>query len=173
MEKSFQLLTATNTFLTDPLTSNENKEEEWTKVGKTVKSCIIFISAFNGGWPFLHKDSKSMERMRARIEGEEKHFGEGDSKSRMKVIRYYLVEERIFASNLFTRILKGKSDNRTEILTVNNLIGIEGAVFLFGMLVQKEEGNYYLEDLTASVQIKLADCHTGHGISYIYIYIYI
>ena len=81
--------------------------------------------------------------------------------------RYALVQQRILKQDLFRPKLvsatsggagggKASSSDATHSLTpVESLLGRTGVKFLLGMVVQVEEGRYYLEDHTAQVPLDL------------------
>ncbi len=80
--------------------------------------------------------------------------------------RYALIQQRIlrheiFQPKLLTNRLGGRSSQSnggTHTLTpVESLLGRSGRRFLLGMIVQVEEGKYYLEDHTAQVPLNFSE----------------
>lgn len=89
-------------------------------------------------------------------------FGEAVHKVDMYAQRYGLIHQRILRQDLFRPKLvtadgrRSEESGATHILTpVESLLGQSGPKFLLGMIVQVEEGRYYLEDTTAQVPMDL------------------
>eukprot|EP00804_Cyclotella_cryptica_P008062 CCRYP_004566-RA/>CCRYP_004566-RA protein AED:0.08 eAED:0.08 QI:100/1/1/1/1/1/4/110/543 len=75
--------------------------------------------------------------------------GEAIDKVAMFAQRYALIHQRIVRQDIFQRGAGG-----THVLTpVESLLGRSGRKFLLGMIVQVEEGKYYLEDHTGQVPL--------------------
>uniref|UniRef100_A0A7S4I565 DNA polymerase epsilon subunit n=1 Tax=Odontella aurita TaxID=265563 RepID=A0A7S4I565_9STRA len=89
-------------------------------------------------------------------------FAEAPHKADMYAQRYGLIQQRILRQDLFRPRLvtadgrRSDESNATHVLTpVESLLGQSGLKFLLGMIVQVEEGRYYLEDTTAQVPMDL------------------
>jgi DNA polymerase epsilon subunit 2 len=84
----------------------------------------------------------------------------------MSAQRFALVQQRILKQSVFRPKLvsadgrQASSDGRhvTHNLTpIESLLGRAGVRFLLGMIVQVEEGRYYLEDNTAQVPLDVSE----------------
>lgn len=95
-------------------------------------------------------------------------YGEAVAKVDMFNQRYALVQQRILrdasfqpklVTNRIGRATQNNNDGK-EIITitpVESLLGRSGRRFLLGMIVQVEEGKYYLEDHTAQVPLNFTE----------------
>mmetsp|Transcript_28771 Transcript_28771/g.46676 ORF Transcript_28771/g.46676 Transcript_28771/m.46676 type:complete len:554 (-) Transcript_28771:29-1690(-) len=92
-------------------------------------------------------------------------YGEAVAKVDMFNQRYALIQQRILRQDIFQPKLvtnrlgrSAQNNGGTHTITpVESLLGRSGRRFLLGMIVQVEEGNYYLEDHTAQVPLNLSD----------------
>ena len=93
-------------------------------------------------------------------------LGTAGDKVGMYLQRYALVQQRILRQDLFRPKLvsadgrQASSDGRNvthTITPVESLLGRTGTRFLLGMIVQVEEGRYYLEDHTAQVPLDMSE----------------
>lgn len=89
-------------------------------------------------------------------------FADAVHKVDMYAQRYGLILQRILRQDVFRPKLvtaegrRSDESNTAHVLTpVESLLGRSGPKFLLGMIVQVEEGQYYLEDITAQVPIDL------------------
>jgi DNA polymerase epsilon subunit 2 len=77
----------------------------------------------------------------------------------MLLQRYALIHQRILRQDLFRPHLGSADATRNtlahKITPVESLLGTHGSQLLLGMIVQVEEGRFYLEDPTAQVPIRL------------------
>jgi DNA polymerase epsilon subunit 2 len=77
-------------------------------------------------------------------------------------IRLSLVEERIFSHvSKFQRPKLQQETKQAGITTVFNIhsvLGREKAIWVFGILTQKEDTHYYIEDNTYSIKVNFAGC---------------
>ncbi|KAL7535352.1 hypothetical protein ACHAXR_006435 [Thalassiosira sp. AJA248-18] len=92
-------------------------------------------------------------------------YGEAVDKVDMFAQRYALIQQRILRQDIFQPklVTAGRSSSRgsgaggTHSLTpVESLLGRSGVRYLLGMIVQVEEGKYYLEDHTAQVPLNFS-----------------
>jgi len=101
-------------------------------------------------------------------EGKEKRslFGAPEDKVDMFAQRFALIQQRILRQDLFRPKLissngRGAStDDRNvthSITPLESMLGRHGVRFLLGMIVQVDEGNYFLEDASAQVPLFLDD----------------
>jgi len=93
--------------------------------------------------------------------------GEALDKVEMFAQRYALIQQRILRQDIFQpklitatnsrRSCRGNDGGENITLTpVESLLGRSGRRFLLGMIVQVEEGKYYLEDHTGQVALNLS-----------------
>jgi len=102
--------------------------------------------------------SKDMEPKGRSLHGEAIH------KVDMFQQRYALIQQRILRQDLFRpklvtadgRHADGQTNVTHAITPVESMLGRSGVKFLLGMIVQVEEGRYYLEDHTAQVPMDLS-----------------
>merc|ERR1719145_308013 len=84
-------------------------------------------------------------------------YGEAIDKVDMFAQRYALIQQRILRHDIFQpKLVRGRSAGvgTTHALTpVESLLGRSGRRFLLGMIVQVEEGKYYLEDHTSQASL--------------------
>jgi len=90
-------------------------------------------------------------------------YGEAVDKVDMFGQRYALIQQRILRQDIFQHKLatarhgRSSSGGATHALTpVESLLGRSGVRYLLGMIVQVEEGKYYLEDHTAQVPLNFS-----------------
>ncbi|KAL9179655.1 hypothetical protein ACHAXT_008945 [Thalassiosira profunda] len=93
--------------------------------------------------------------------GEGTLYGEAVDKVDMFAQRYALVRQRILRQDVFRpTLVRGRAAQNaggTHALTpVESLLGRGGVRYLLGMIVQVEEGKYYLEDHTAQVPLNFS-----------------
>jgi len=92
-------------------------------------------------------------------------YGEAVAKVDMFNQRYALIQQRILRQDIFQPKLVTNSLGRSAqnnggthtITPVESLLGRSGRRFLLGMIVQVEEGKYYLEDHTAQVPLNFSE----------------
>lgn len=93
-------------------------------------------------------------------------FGDAEDKVDMMIQRFTLVQQRVLRQECFRPKLVTSDNYRnsaktststTKITPVESLIGRSGPRNLLGMIVQVEEGRYYLEDLTGQIPLDLRD----------------
>eukprot|EP00985_Skeletonema_marinoi_P005683 scaffold2468_cov133-Skeletonema_marinoi.AAC.5 len=92
-------------------------------------------------------------------------YGEAVAKVDMFNQRYALIQQRILRQDIFqpklvtNRLARSAQNNGgTHTITpVESLLGRSGRRFLLGMIVQVEEGKYYLEDHTAQVPLNFSE----------------
>eukprot|EP00562_Extubocellulus_spinifer_P002809 CAMPEP_0178486180 /NCGR_PEP_ID=MMETSP0696-20121128/8674_1 /TAXON_ID=265572 /ORGANISM="Extubocellulus spinifer, Strain CCMP396" /LENGTH=574 /DNA_ID=CAMNT_0020113835 /DNA_START=22 /DNA_END=1746 /DNA_ORIENTATION=+ len=131
--------------------------------GDVTDEALQLLDAFRT--PRLAYDSmrKQFTLMTDRME-KRSLYAEAIRKVEMFAQRYALVQQRILKQDLFRPklVAAGKSSSSkqgggTHTLTpVESLLGRSGVKFLLGMVVQVEEGRYYLEDHTAQVPMDLS-----------------
>jgi len=93
--------------------------------------------------------------------GKRSLYGEAVDKANMFSQRYAMIQQRILRQDIFQPKLvtaTGSSQNNEQGVThtltpVESLLGRSGLRYLLGMIVQVEEGKYYLEDHTAQVPL--------------------
>lgn len=92
-------------------------------------------------------------------------YGEAVAKVDMFSQRYALIQQRILRQDIFQPKLvtnrlgrSAQNNGGTHTITpVESLLGRSGRRFLLGMIVQVEEGKYYLEDHTAQVPLNFSE----------------
>jgi len=92
-------------------------------------------------------------------------YGEAVAKVDMFNQRYALIQQRILRQDIFQPKLvtnrlgrSAQNNGGTHTITpVESLLGRSGRRFLLGMIVQVEEGKYYLEDHTAQVPLNFSE----------------
>ena len=74
-------------------------------------------------------------------------------------MRLALAEERVFShTSKFQRAkLNSKPTSLTTVYSVNSVLGSNQQRWVLGILHQKEDGNYYLEDDKLSVKVSFAE----------------
>ncbi|GAX28511.1 DNA polymerase epsilon subunit 2 [Fistulifera solaris] len=84
-------------------------------------------------------------------------FGEAEDKTNMLERRYYLAQQRILRHELFRPTDLLHNHAQAKLTPIESLLGkaSTSAVLLLGVLVQVEEGRYYLEDPTGQVPLSL------------------
>ena len=92
-------------------------------------------------------------------------FGTVDDKVDMLLERYALIHQRLMrqenfrpklVSSLEGGIQQGEGNDAVKITPIEGLLGSSGEKILLGIIVQVEEGRYYLEDPTAQVPMDLS-----------------
>lgn len=92
-------------------------------------------------------------------------FGDAVHKVDMFLQRYLLVQQRILRQKIFRpklvtadsrHVAEDGSVTTHKITSIESLLGGNGVRFLLGMIVQIEEGRYYLEDHTTQVPVDLS-----------------
>lgn len=116
-----------------------------------------------------------------RIEEKPSLFGPAASKALIFRDRYDLIKQRIMRNDQFKPPVlygnNGVAEDEQEpggddsqprfiqLTPIKNLLGYEGRVFyLFGMLAQLKQNEWYLEDLDADVRLDLSDTVLSPGI---------
>lgn len=99
-------------------------------------------------------------------------FGDALHKVDMLLQRYLLIQQRILRQENFRARLaytgshllgNDGSTSYNKITSVESLLGTSGVRFLLGMIVQVEEGKYYLEDLTTQIPMNLSNTTVLNG----------
>ena len=95
--------------------------------------------------------------------------GSAESKTAIYRERFELVNQRIMRNKNFSKPtfeLNNSSAPRQyiEITSLDSLVGLSGQKNLLGMLTQREEGVYYLEDLNGSIQLNLQNAKPTAGL---------
>jgi DNA polymerase epsilon subunit 2 len=79
--------------------------------------------------------------------------------------RFVAVQQRAMRNKHFkVPLLPGKRANIFELAPLESLLGSSGSKQVLGMIVQKEEGCYYLEDLTSSLRADFSAAQTVAGL---------
>jgi DNA polymerase epsilon subunit 2 len=120
--------------------------------------------------------------LKQRVEGKPTLFGSAASKAHIFRDRYDLIKQRILRNDQFKppviyRDEDGGDDvyrshqhpqqqpQFIQLTPIKNLLGYEGRTFyLFGMLAQLKQGEWYLEDPDADVRLDLSDAAISPGI---------
>lgn len=139
----------------------------------------------NSGVPKLHYDvmkkrftligSPSTQGGETDVGGGRGFFGEAEDKVDMLLQRYALIYQRLMRQEDFRPKLTsglsypqkdhdyddmdlgaGPAEEHVKITPLEGLLGSKGTKILLGMIVQVEEGRYYLEDPTAQIPIDLS-----------------
>jgi DNA polymerase epsilon subunit 2 len=93
-----------------------------------------------------------------------KFFGGVDDKVDMLLQRYALIHQRLMRNDAFKPRLTNASNSDEEaakITPIEGLLGISGTKILLGMVVQVEEGKFYLEDPSAQVLMDLSEAEVS------------
>lgn len=91
-------------------------------------------------------------------------FGNVDDKVDMLLQRYALIHQRLMRNDAFKPKLTNASNSSEEavkITPIEGLLGTSGTKILLGMIVQVEEGRYYLEDPSAQVLMDLSEAEVS------------
>lgn len=74
--------------------------------------------------------------------------------------RLALVEHRIFshASRFERPKLNQQNKQITTVYNIHSILGREKAIWVYGILTQKEDTHYYLEDSTQSIKVNFSEC---------------
>jgi DNA polymerase epsilon subunit 2 len=90
---------------------------------------------------------------------------QASAKNQMFRDRFLLVQQRVLRNQLFSApIISSSKREFVQLTQVEALLGSEGVKRLLGMLTQKEEGQYYLEDISGSIKLNLANAKTTNGL---------
>lgn len=99
------------------------------------------------------------------------HSESADPKAAVFRERFNVLKQRTLRHKLFKTKLEGSSGPDSYTLTpLSALLGHtrykadENGLVVIGMIVQLEEGKYYLEDLDGKVRLSLADVQAAHGL---------
>jgi DNA polymerase epsilon subunit 2 len=93
-----------------------------------------------------------------------RYFGDVDDKVDMLLQRYVLIHQRLMRNEAFKPRLTNASSSTEEavkITPIEGLLGTSGTKILLGMIVQVEEGRYYLEDPSAQVLMDLSEAEVS------------
>lgn len=84
-----------------------------------------------------------------------------DSKANYFNARLALAEERVFSNtNKYARAKLSQGDSTSKIVTVHNVHSVMGSTapkWVLGLITQREDAKYYLEDSTLSVKISFTE----------------
>jgi len=92
--------------------------------------------------------------------------GPAESKQTMLALRLHLLEQRLKRNKLFKppALSHGVASKEHIVLThLDALLGRKGSRVVLGLLTEKEEGQYYLEDTHSSVPLDLSQAETQRG----------
>ena len=92
--------------------------------------------------------------------------GPAESKQTMLALRLHLLEQRLKRNKLFKppALSHGVASKEHIVLThLDALLGRKGPRVVLGLLTEKEEGQYYLEDTHSSVPLDLSQAETQRG----------
>jgi DNA polymerase epsilon subunit 2 len=81
--------------------------------------------------------------------------------------RFELVEQRVQNNHIFAKrsfIVDETAAARPDLTRISGIRRAEGLVCVLGMLTQPEEGVFYLEDLSARVQVDMTDAEASVGL---------
>lgn len=90
-------------------------------------------------------------------------FGSPEAKvtmfrDRLELIRQRLERNKDFAAPTLNHASASREKSYVTLSTLDSLVGISGRRNLLGMIIQRDEGQYYLEDLNGSVRMDLSNC---------------
>ncbi len=144
---------------------------DMTRDGKDVMEEAMQLVDLDSGVPKLKFDFMT-KRFSLQSPGDSKngkaggggYFGSADNKVDMLLQRYALIHQRLmrnphFKSRLAISNVGGMNDEPDDvrkITPIEGLLGSSGDKILLGIIVQVEEGHYYLEDPTAQIQMDLS-----------------
>lgn len=91
------------------------------------------------------------------------------SKIQLFVDRYLLIHQRLGRNALFRpgkwNMLRSEGQEAAELTELKSLLGMEGQrKFVSGFLTKHEEGEYFIEDLSARLPIDISSCDTADGL---------
>ena len=92
--------------------------------------------------------------------------GPAESKQTMLALRLHLLEQRLKRNKLFKppALSHGVASKEHIVLThLDALLGRKGPRVVLGLLTEKEEGQYHLEDTHSSVPLDLSQAETHRG----------
>ncbi|CAM9215034.1 unnamed protein product [Ascophyllum nodosum] len=91
--------------------------------------------------------------------------GPSESKARMYRERYLMVRQRVQRHELFRPpIIESSRRDYIKLSPLDSLVGSSDLRWLLGMLIQAEEGKYFLEDLMTRIPIDLSKAHKTEGL---------
>ena len=95
-------------------------------------------------------------------------FGGAEAKvtmfrDRLELIRQRLERNKDFAAPTLNTSASSRDKAYVELSTLDSLVGITGHRNLLGMITQRDEGHYWLEDLNGSVRMDLSNCKKISG----------
>jgi len=103
------------------------------------------------------RDQGNQSRSSSLLDINSNYFGSSDDKVNMLMQRYALIHQRLMRNEHFKpRLVQSDSDNVRKITPIEGLLGSSGDKILLGIIVQVEEGQYYLEDPTAQIHMDLS-----------------
>ncbi len=139
-----------------------------TRDGRDVMEEAMQLLDLDSGVPKLSYDlmKRRFRLQSVNAQGSGSAFGSVDDKVDMMLQRYALIHQRLMRQEHFRPKLVGDtnsngagengSDGAVRITPIEGLLGSSGEKILLGIIVQVEEGRYYLEDPTAQVPIDLS-----------------
>ncbi|KAL5702577.1 DNA-directed DNA polymerase [Ranunculus cassubicifolius] len=94
--------------------------------------------------------------------------GDAEAKAGLYRDRFELLLQRIsrdpdFSKPAFDPDMTYSASKSSEISPIQSLIGHTGIKWIMGVISQLEDGHFYLEDLTASVEVNLSDARITTG----------
>jgi len=135
-----------------------------TRDGRDVMEEAMQLLDLDSGVPKLSYDMMKRRFSLENVEGGV--FGSVDDKVDMLLQRYALIHQRLMRQEHFRPKLFGDTtasgaggdgaEGAVRITSIEGLLGSVGEKILLGIIVQVEEGRYYLEDPTAQIPIDLS-----------------
>lgn len=92
--------------------------------------------------------------------------GDASSKASLYRDRFLLLQRRLYRDPRFSRPafdIERSQFGNCEISPIQSLTGLTGRRCVMGVISQLEDGHFYLEDLTAAVEINLSDAKIKTG----------
>jgi DNA polymerase epsilon subunit 2 len=131
-----------------------------------VRDSLQVISAFDT--PIVKFDTVNKSFYFGSREKAKSLHGTPESKVTMYRDRLDMIQQRLQRNKNFAAPSSGFSTNASrvfvELSTLDSLIGLSGRKNLMGILVQREEGQYYLEDLNGSIRLDLKGAKPTAGL---------
>ncbi|GMN51450.1 hypothetical protein TIFTF001_020599 [Ficus carica] len=98
-------------------------------------------------------------------------YGDASTKAALYRDRYLLLFQRVTRDQHFSKPAFDSEMSHfgnCEISPIQSLVGQTGRRWVMGLISQLEDGHFYLEDLTASVEINLSDAISFYNAYWIY-----
>ncbi|KAL0489871.1 DNA polymerase epsilon subunit 2 [Acrasis kona] len=151
-----------NNKITDPVVKQAIKEMQQLNTNQpsaftlSHRNAVQVINAFDVPQFKYNMERKVFERS-IKDDKNSTIFAEGRQKNEVLRDRYLLLKQIMLRNEKFNPL---RQDSFT-ITAIEALTGTSSLKIIMGMIVQREVGKFYLEDLTAAVQVDLSEADTN------------